>query len=68
MAPSGGGERPRRKVRFARLIHAARPRSWRTYGPRRLACLLLRVVEEATAFPPAAVTRSLVGKRLTVLT
>jgi hypothetical protein len=29
-------ERPRRKVRFARLIHAARPRSWRTFGPRRL--------------------------------
>jgi hypothetical protein len=54
MAPSGGVERPRRKVRFARLIHAARPRSWRTFGPRRLACLLLRVVEEATAFPPAA--------------
>jgi hypothetical protein len=24
------------KVRFARLIHAARPRSWRTFGPRRL--------------------------------
>jgi hypothetical protein len=23
-------------VRFARLIHAARPRSWRTCGPRRL--------------------------------
>jgi hypothetical protein len=28
--------RPRRVVRFARLIHAARPRSWRTCGPRRL--------------------------------
>jgi hypothetical protein len=36
MAPLGGVERPRRKVRFARLIHAARPRSWRTCGPRRL--------------------------------
>jgi hypothetical protein len=35
-SPLGGVERPRRKVRFARLIHAARPRSWRTYGPRRL--------------------------------
>jgi hypothetical protein len=34
--PSGGVERPRRVVRFARLIHAARPRSWRTFGPRRL--------------------------------
>jgi hypothetical protein len=28
--------RPRRVVRFARLVHAARPRSWRTFGPRRL--------------------------------
>ena len=35
-APLGGVERPRRVVRFARLIHAARPRSWRTCGPRRL--------------------------------
>jgi hypothetical protein len=34
--PSGGVERPRRKERFARLIHTARPRSWRTFGPRRL--------------------------------
>jgi hypothetical protein len=34
--PLRGVERPRRKVRFARLIHAARPRSWRTCGPRRL--------------------------------
>jgi hypothetical protein len=34
--PPRGVERPRRAVRFARLIHTARPRSWRTYGPRRL--------------------------------
>ena len=34
--PLGGVERPRRMVRFARLIHPARPRSWRTCGPRRL--------------------------------
>jgi hypothetical protein len=34
--PLGGMERPRRKVRFAPLIHAARPRCWRTCGPRRL--------------------------------
>jgi hypothetical protein len=33
--PRGGVERPRRKERFARLTHAARPRSWRTCGPRR---------------------------------
>jgi hypothetical protein len=36
LAPLGAVVRPRRKVRFARLIHAARPRSWRTFGPRRL--------------------------------
>jgi hypothetical protein len=36
MPPEGGVERPRRKVRVARLFHAARPRSWRTCGPRRL--------------------------------
>jgi hypothetical protein len=36
LAPLGGVERPRRAVRFARLIHSARPRSWRTFGPRRL--------------------------------
>jgi hypothetical protein len=29
-------ERDCRKVRFARLIHAAAAHSWRTYGPRRL--------------------------------
>jgi transposase len=29
-------ERPRRVVRFVRLIHTTRPRSWRTCGPRRL--------------------------------
>jgi hypothetical protein len=34
--PFGGVDRPRRVVRFARLIHAARPRSWRALGPRRL--------------------------------
>jgi hypothetical protein len=31
-----GVERPGRAVRFVRLIHAARPRSWRTCGPGRL--------------------------------
>jgi len=36
-------------------------------GNLRLACLLLRVIEEATAFLPA-VTRLLVGKRVTLLT
>jgi hypothetical protein len=36
-------------------------------GNLRLACLLLRVVEEATAFLPA-VTRLPVGKRVTLLT
>jgi hypothetical protein len=34
--PFGGVERACRKERFARLTHAARPRSWRTCGPRRL--------------------------------
>jgi hypothetical protein len=29
-------ERPRRKVRFARLIHRRVRAFWRTYGPRRL--------------------------------
>jgi hypothetical protein len=33
-APWGGVARPRRVVRFARLIHAAHPRPWRTCGPR----------------------------------
>jgi hypothetical protein len=28
--------RPRRKERFARLIHATRPRSWPAFGRRRL--------------------------------
>jgi hypothetical protein len=28
-------ERPRRAVRFAQLIPTTRPRSWRTFGPRR---------------------------------
>jgi hypothetical protein len=36
LAPLGGVERACRKVRFARLIHAAGARSWRTFGPRRL--------------------------------
>jgi hypothetical protein len=36
LAPLGGVERPHRKERFARLIDTARPRSWRTFGPRRL--------------------------------
>jgi len=36
LAPLGGVVRPRRVVRFARLIDPARPRSWRTFGPRRL--------------------------------
>ena len=35
-APSRGVEREAERTRFARLIHAARPRSWRTCGPRRL--------------------------------
>jgi hypothetical protein len=51
-APLGGVERPRRAVRFARLIHTARPRSWRTFGLRRfggklsLPWLLPRVVPD----------------------
>ncbi len=36
LAPLGGVLRPRRKERFARLTHEARPRSWRTFGRRRL--------------------------------
>jgi hypothetical protein len=36
LAPLGGVVRPRRAVRFARLIHAARPRSWPAFGRRRL--------------------------------
>jgi hypothetical protein len=32
----GGVERPRRKVRFARLIQRRVRAFWRTYGPRRL--------------------------------
>jgi hypothetical protein len=35
IAPSGM-ERPRRVVRFARLIHRRVRAFWRTYGPRRL--------------------------------
>jgi hypothetical protein len=35
-APSRGVEQEAERTRFARLIHAARPRSWRTCGPRRL--------------------------------
>jgi hypothetical protein len=35
-APSRGMKREAERTRFARLIHAARPRSWRTCGPRRL--------------------------------
>jgi hypothetical protein len=34
--PSGGVERPRRVVRFARLIHRRGRAFWRTCGPRRL--------------------------------
>jgi hypothetical protein len=36
LAPSGGVERPRRMVRFARLIQRRVRAFWRTYGPRRL--------------------------------
>ena len=36
LAPLGGVERPRRVVRFARLIHRRVRASWRTFGPRRL--------------------------------
>jgi hypothetical protein len=44
-------ERPRRKVRFARLIQRRVRAFWRTFGPRRLrrhlslTWLLLRVVQ-----------------------
>ena len=34
--PLRGVERPRRKVRFARLIHRRVCAFWRTFGPRRL--------------------------------
>ena len=34
--PPRGEEGRAEWMRFARLIHAARPRSWRTFGPRRL--------------------------------
>jgi hypothetical protein len=36
MAPLGGVERPRRKVRFARLIHRRVRAFRRAFGPRRL--------------------------------
>jgi hypothetical protein len=36
MAPLGGVERPRRVVRFARLMHRRARAFGRTYGPRRL--------------------------------
>jgi hypothetical protein len=36
LAPLGGMERPRRKVRFARLIQRRVRAFWRTFGPRRL--------------------------------
>jgi hypothetical protein len=60
-------------VRSARLIHRrgrvlGGPTVRAAFGGNlRLACLLLSVVEETTAFLPP-VTRSLVGKRLTLLT
>jgi hypothetical protein len=50
--------RPRRAVRFARLIHAARLRSWRTFGPRRL-----RRRSELAWLPPR-VTRACPGLRV----
>jgi hypothetical protein len=66
MDPLGGVERPGRAVRFARLIHRrgrvlGGPAVRAAFGGNlRLACLLLRGVEEATAFLPP-VTRSLVA-------
>jgi hypothetical protein len=36
LAPLGGVERPRRVVRFARLMQRRGRAFWRTYGPRRL--------------------------------
>jgi hypothetical protein len=57
MPPSGGVERPGRKERFARLIHRrgrvlGRPSVRAAYGGNlRPTCLLLSVVDEATALP-----------------